>query len=103
MTYEADIFSLVSDECNGRNGGEPHAMTWARGGYRQVPTLCGRCQRLISALERGSTNVDDAMGERGADAISEWHASSYVGDDDRALAKAVLIAALAPQEREADK
>lgn len=46
------IWWAVVKECQGQNGGQPHATTWARGGYRNdVPTLCDRCSRLIETLQ----------------------------------------------------
>ena len=42
----------VIEECCAHKGGEPHATTWARGGYRNdVATLCDRCDRLIGTLQ----------------------------------------------------
>ncbi|AWN04632.1 hypothetical protein HOT29_gp013 [Microbacterium phage Squash] len=53
------IWRAVLQECQGQFGGEPHATTWARGGYRNdVPVLCERCKRLIATLQ----NLDALRG-----------------------------------------
>lgn len=41
---------VVLEECQGHLGGEPHATTLGRHGYRHVPTLCDRCARLTTRL-----------------------------------------------------
>lgn len=46
------IWGLVLASCCAHDGGEPHAVTWSRGGYRNdVPTLCERCEKLIRQLQ----------------------------------------------------
>lgn len=58
------IWRAVLDECCGYNGGEPHATTWARGGYRNdVPTLCERCERLIATLQAMEATTAPALSD----------------------------------------
>lgn len=48
------IRNAVLDACLGYTGGDPHATTWGRGGYRNnVPTLCDTCGTLIVELQLG--------------------------------------------------
>lgn len=52
QTLDKAIWWAVVQECQGQLGGDPHATTWARGGYRNdIPTLCDRCARLIETLK----------------------------------------------------